>query len=229
MRQKLVLLHGALGAGIQLEPLAGLLSDQYDVKVYEFPGHGKKANETGEFSIENLASAFNTWLVQNYNGPVKVFGYSMGGYVGLYLAASHPGLFEKIVTLGTKFRWSVEDSAKETAKLDPVFLLEKAPAYCQYLERLHGIYWKEVLQKTAGLMQKLGQKPLLDPITLSHIQTPVDLLLGELDKMVTREETEQVCTQITAAGIQIIPGLVHPLERLDVQQLAIEIKRYLEQ
>lgn len=227
MRQKLVLLHGALGAGIQLEPLATLLSDQYEVSIYEFPGHGKKANDLEDFSIEDLAAAFHEWLIQHYSAPVKIFGYSMGGYVSLYLASSYPGLFEKTVTLGTKFRWSVEESAKETVKLDPAFLLEKAPAYCQYLESLHGTQWKEVLRKTAGLMKKLGEKPLLNARTLAQIQTPVQLLLGELDKMVTREETEQVCAQITGAGLQIVPGFVHPLERLDATQLFAELQKNL--
>lgn len=221
MQKKLVLLHGALGAGEQLQALAQNLADTYEVKVYEFSGHGKQADDVAPFTIEKLAVDFHHWLQQEYTQPVNVFGYSMGGYVSLSLATTYPQLFEKIVTLGTKFKWSKEESVKETAKLNPQFLLEKAPAYCDYLVQLHGTnHWKNVLKKTAGLMVELGEKPLLNEVTLSMIQTPVQLMLGELDKMVTREETEMVQHQLKHATFEIIPGFVHPLERLDAQQLA---------
>jgi len=225
MTKKLVLLHGALGAGEQLQALATSLAGNYEVNIYEFPGHGKRAAEPENFTIEKLAAGFHQWLQQNYTQPVNVFGYSMGGYVSLHLATVYPQLFAKIVTLGTKFRWSQEESAKETKKLDAGFLLEKAPAYCDYLKQLHGQNWKTVLEKTAGLMMALGKKPLLNEVTLSMMDTPVHLMLGELDKMVTREETEMVQQQIKQSTFEIIPGFVHPLERLDANQLAEVLKK----
>lgn len=219
MAHKLVLLHGALGAGEQLGTLAQSLSSTYEVQVYEFPGHGKRVNENIDFTIESLTSDFHGWLRQHHSGPVKVFGYSMGGYVCLHLAAAYPRLFENIVTLGTKFRWSVEESAKETKKLDAAFLQEKAPVYCDYLKQLHGEQWQAVLEKTATLMTALGKKPLLNEVTLSMVETPVHLLLGELDKMVTREETEEVQKHLKNSRFEIVPGFVHPLERLDTDAL----------
>lgn len=217
----LVLLYGALGAAKQLAPLQQLLSQQYEVSVYEFPGHGQRAAEQTDFSIEQLAAGFYEWLGKKYTQPVQVFGYSMGGYVCLYLAKDHPQLFSKILTLGTKFSWSIEVAAKETSKLNAAFLLEKAPAYCDYLQDLHGAdQWQNVLQKTAGLMQKLGEQPLLTADTLKQVQVPVHLLLGELDKMVTREETETVHQQIKGSRYEIVNGFVHPLERLDPSQLS---------
>ncbi|MBK9319804.1 MAG: alpha/beta fold hydrolase [Bacteroidetes bacterium] len=45
MRTKpsILLLHGALGAASQFDKLEGLLSSEFDVHRYDFPGHGGKA------------------------------------------------------------------------------------------------------------------------------------------------------------------------------------------
>lgn len=40
--QPLLLLHGAIGATDQLEPLAAELNSYYDVHMLNFPGHGEE-------------------------------------------------------------------------------------------------------------------------------------------------------------------------------------------
>lgn len=220
MGKKLVLLHGALGAGKQLDPLeAKLRSLGFDPVIYEFSGHGKRTDFTGSFSIESLSEELLAWIRSEQLQPANIFGYSMGGYVALWLSSQHPQLVRQLVTLGTKFSWSPEESQKETRKLDPDFLLEKAPAYCDYMEALHGNAWRQVLEKTATLMTALGKKPLLDESGLKNIHVPVHLLLGELDKMVTRQETENVQSLIKDSQYQLLNGFVHPLERIDQAEL----------
>ena len=43
----------------------------------------------------------------------------MGGYVALHLALHHPERVQRIVTLGTKFRWDPVTAEREAARLDP--------------------------------------------------------------------------------------------------------------
>ena len=41
-------------------------------------------------------------LQQNNMEQANIFGYSMGGYVGMYLAKHHPGKNNRLITLATK-------------------------------------------------------------------------------------------------------------------------------
>jgi len=88
--QHVLLLHGAIGAKDQLQPLAEKLKNDFTVHSLSFSGHGAETMP-GIFSIETFAQDVLNYLQKNDLKQVSVFGYSMGGYVALYLAKHHPG------------------------------------------------------------------------------------------------------------------------------------------
>ena len=217
--KNLVLIHGALGAAQQFDELTKVLSEQFNVFVYEFPGHGKRANRRTRFDLSLFSDDLEDWINVRFDNPVNVFGYSMGGYAALYLAKRNASLFNKIVTLGTKFSWTPAISKIESKKLNVDFLKQKAPAYCEYLQSLHGEYWINVLDNTGFLMNELGETPLLTLQNAGKIKTNVTLMLGELDKMVTKEETEAMHKAIPQSEFKILDGVVHSLEKIEVDDL----------
>ena len=219
----LVLLHGALGAAAQLNELKQQLEHKCTVFVYEFPGHGSRVGEKVKFDLSELCNDFHQWLNVNFTQQVDIFGYSMGGYASLYLAIHHSYLFRHIVTLGTKLDWNKESSVKEAAKLNPDTLLEKAPAYCEYLKSLHGDEWSNVLLKTSDLMLLLGEKPLLNTNNVASIRTKVTMMLGDSDKMVSREETLAIQQSISDSGFVSMVDTIHPIERIDTAKLAQQL------
>src|SRR5688572_11472647 len=111
MKDNLILLHGALGSQEQLVELKTLLSEEFNVLLLDFSGHGGMEFD-GPFSID-LFVADTIHLMDTHQLSVAhIFGYSMGGYVALKLAHDHPGRADKIITLGTKYSWSPESAAK---------------------------------------------------------------------------------------------------------------------
>src|ERR1051326_9543575 len=88
-RPALLLLHGAIGSKVQLEPLASLLGDKYSVHSMNFSGHGGEPLPE-QFSIAGFANDVLSYLEGNNLPRVNIFGYSMGGYVALYLARHYP-------------------------------------------------------------------------------------------------------------------------------------------
>ena len=52
--KNIVLLHGAIGAKDQLQPLADLLKNDFIVHVFNFSGHGGKPFAEEHFSIEAI-------------------------------------------------------------------------------------------------------------------------------------------------------------------------------
>ncbi|MBO9573200.1 MAG: alpha/beta fold hydrolase, partial [Chitinophagaceae bacterium] len=137
MKPHLLMLHGAIGASSQLQHIAGLLSPKYEIHLFDFPGHGGKGLNEENFSIELFANAVVSFLEEQKIKQVNIFGYSMGGYVALYLARHHPELINKIITLGTKFHWNKETAANEVKMLDPEKIAVKVPSFAKALETLH--------------------------------------------------------------------------------------------
>ena len=224
--QHLLLLHGAIGAKDQLQPLAEKLKDTFKVHTLSFSGHGGEAMpET--FSIEAFAADVLTYLQKNNIGKASLFGYSMGGYVALYLAKHHPAKVEKIFTLATKFLWTPEIAAKETKMLDAEKIAGKIPAFANALEQRHAPNdWKAVLQKTAAMMTELGHNNPLQLSDYEQIEQPVLIGIGDKDTMVTLEETIDVYRKLKNANFIVLPNTQHPIEKVDVERLAREVELF---
>ncbi|NVK27282.1 MAG: alpha/beta fold hydrolase [Flavobacteriia bacterium] len=225
----IVLLHGALGAGSQLQPIASVLHKHSDrtVLIYECPGHGGSPVPAEGFEMGALAADFGKWLSENNILGADVFGYSMGGYIALLTVRTHPERIRHILTLGTKFDWSVEGAEKETRYLNPDLLEEKVPKYAAHLKSLHGETWREVLRATAHLMTNLGANPLLNEHNLQFIQHPVVIARGSQDKMVSASESESVSLSLADARYEEIDGWEHPLEKLDSSEVSKLVMRIL--
>lgn len=222
--KKLILLHGALGDATLFQPLEEVLKKDFKCYSFSFSGHGKKAfNEEG-FGIEVFADELKAFINANKLKGADVFGYSMGGYVALYLASLKPDLMAKITTLGTKFNWTPESAEHEVEKLNPELIAEKVPAYAQSLADRHGKKeWKNVVWQTAGMMMELGDEPILTPGVLATISNKVNILLGEDDNMVSKEESEATAKALQYGAFKIIPNTPHPIERISPSQIAREL------
>jgi pimeloyl-ACP methyl ester carboxylesterase len=137
--------------------------------------------------------------------------------VALWLAQTHPHLVGKIVTLGTKFDWNPESAAREVKKMNPDTIQEKVPAFARMLETRHRPNnWKELLNKTALMMTKLGSQPLLTTGILSTINHPVSILLGDQDDMADRSFSEEVATILPQGRFQLLKNTPHPIEKADL-------------
>jgi pimeloyl-ACP methyl ester carboxylesterase len=149
----LLLLHGALGACSQFEPLSQLLSPHFIVHTFDFEGHGRAASRNRPFRIEHFAENIVEYLDEHRLPRTHIFGYSMGGYAALYLAHIHPDRVGNVATLATKFQWNSEVAEKESAALDPETLSKKLPKFAEALAQRHGNdRWKGVLMRTADMM-----------------------------------------------------------------------------
>lgn len=223
----LLLLHGAIGASAQLQPLAEALRGQYRVHMPDFPGHGAAA-ANGAFSIPGFAQHVLRYMDDSGIAQADIFGYSMGGYVGMYLARHHALRVESVVTLATKYHWDPATAEKECAMLDADKIAAKLPAFADVLATRHTAHgWQQVLADTQALLRGLGAENALQPEDYPAIQQPTLLLLGDRDKMVTIEETLTVYRSLHHAQLGILPATPHPIEQVDVGMLAGCISRFV--
>ena len=225
--KNIILLHGAIGAKDQLEPLAiELKQNGYTVYTLSFSGHGQTPFQT-HFGIEQFALELEQFIKENNLQQPTVFGYSMGGYVALYLAHQQPTLLGNIITLGTKFEWNPEISAKETKMLDSKTILEKVPKFAEALQKRHGKDWELLLQKTAEMMLSLGNKNALSLNDFTSIENKVLIGLADKDNMVTLEETTAVYKQLKNGAMYMLPNIKHPIETVNVGLLGRVIVGFL--
>lgn len=224
MSNPLLILHGAIGASDQLKKLQSAFPGSL---LFDFPGHGGKAFPAEAFSIRMFAESVLQWMDEKQIAKADFFGYSMGGYVALYLARHYPGRVGKIMTLGTKFAWDETTSAKEVKMLDPGKIAEKVPEFAAALEKRHApLDWKELLSRTASMMLALGKNPELNDADFAEIKTPVLLTVGDSDTMVGIEETLYVFRKIGGAQFAVHPGTPHPIEQVEVERLVEMGKRF---
>jgi pimeloyl-ACP methyl ester carboxylesterase len=118
MKPPLLLLHGALADARQFTAFEPLLQNHFDTDTISFSGHGGSAVEAAFtcdlFAAEVLRKVDSRWQ----GAPVHLFGYSMGGYVALYIARHFPSKVQSVFTVATKLNWAFEAAVGEINKLD---------------------------------------------------------------------------------------------------------------
>ncbi|MEL6624950.1 MAG: alpha/beta hydrolase [Bacteroidota bacterium] len=222
-----ILLHGALGTATLFHPLLDKWSTENQVLTLDFPGHGSLAGAHAPMTISSLSTYLIQWMDERSLFGVHIFGYSMGGYVALTSALQRPDLFDQIVTLGTKFEWSPAIAHQETRKLNPEKIQEKVPAFAEILANRHGeSNWQKVVNQTADLMTDLGRNPILTADTLSQIEIPVHIMLGDQDQMVTQEESQWVAQHLPQGDVYVLAETSHPLEKVDPSMLIATLERF---
>lgn len=226
--QHLLLLHGAIGAKDQLNKLAETLEKNHHVHLLNFAGHGGEQIPEESFSIDLFAQNILDYLQQQNIEQTNIFGYSMGGYVGMYIAKFYPEKINRLITLATKFYWDAVTAAKEIKMMDATTIEEKVPAFANELGQRHAPQnWKIVLQKSAEMLYELGKNNVLKDEHYKDISKPCLLMLGDRDKMVTLDETINVYKQLPNAQFCILPNTQHPIDRTDKNLLAYMINHFL--
>lgn len=226
-RPRVLLLHGALAAGVQFEALARALSASFDVHAPDLPGHGAQAGDPAPLGMTDMASAMVRYLDANAIDVAPVFGYSMGGYVGLLMARDFPDRVSRVMTLGTILRWDPSFAATQVAKLDPPVLEAKVPAFAAALRERHGEHWPAVVRRTAELMTALGESQPLTLDDLPGIGQPVRLAVGDKDDVVDIEQCQAARSRLRAGEMEVMPGTGHPFERVGTNRLVFSLLEFL--
>ncbi len=216
---RVVLLHGALASGSQLDGLAAHLTG-HDVVLPDLDGHGARPE-----APYDLAAFVATALAAAGDEPADLVGYSLGGYVALAVAIAHPERVRRVVTVATKLAWTPDVAAAESRRLDPDRLAERAPAFVADLAARHpGPGARAVLTHTAAFLTGLGSAP---PLDLTRVTCPVLVLVGADDALVTRAECEAAVAALPDGRLAVLPDTPHQYERMDPAALAARVVPFL--
>lgn len=224
--------HGALGSAAQMQPIADAFRTILNVHVVvlEFPGHGQSPLVGDqEFGIELFVDTLANAVRQSDCDTPFLFGYSMGGYVGVTLESRVPGTFGGLLTLGTKYDWNVASAEREAARLDPAVIAKKVPNFAATLAKRHAAAggWQLLLARTSTFLRESGRSPILTPERLAIVTSPVVIAVGSRDDVVSVHESEQTSTYLPNASFHILPDVPHPIERVPVESVVTLVRNLI--
>jgi len=140
--------------------------------------------------------------------------------------ANKPGTVKQIFTHATKYDLNPDSSKREAGFLNIELMKQKVPKYVEYLSVLHGDKWEQTVSETKTMMLRMGSNPELNEERLKRINIDCLISVGELDKMVSVDETQKLANGIANASLCIWKETEHPIEKVDVEMISKEINRF---
>lgn len=228
----LVLLHGFTGAAGSWSAHVGALAARHTIVAIDMLGHGASdaPADSGRYRIEHAAADILAVLDRLEMPGAAVLGYSMGGRVALFLAASAPARVSALIlesaSPGIADAGERTKRAAEDAALADAIVREGVPAFVDRWERLPLFATQARLPaeaRAAVRAQRLGhtaqglanslrglgqgaQPPLFE--RLPAVAAPALLIAGELDARYATLSRE-MSRRMPNARLVIVPAAGH--------------------
>lgn len=87
-----VVLHGGAGRWQYSQRLLDILAESWHMFAPDFRGHGRSGHVPGAYLLRDYVRDTAAFLAGVIREPAVVYGHSLGGEVGVMLAAQHPQL-----------------------------------------------------------------------------------------------------------------------------------------
>lgn len=224
----LVMGHGLLFSGWMFHPQVAALRDRYRCITVDWRGQGDTpAAPDGRADMEALTDDLVALLDHLGLGSVHYAGLSMGGFVGMRLAARHPERVRSLVLLDTSA--GPEDADKVTqyrllarvyrwfgigpvrSKVEPIMFgphllgsSRKDEVVGPWLQKLRSVDRPGMRSAILGVTDREPVEP-----ELSRITAPTLVIVGADDVATPVAEAEAIAARITGARLAVVPDAGH--------------------
>ncbi|MEO8002850.1 MAG: alpha/beta hydrolase [Arenimonas sp.] len=243
--ETLVFGHGLLMDSSMWDFITPHFIENYRVICFDFRGQGQSAKPGKGFEIDNLVKDIAALIQSISETPVHYVGLSMGGMVGMPLAARHPELLRSLVLLDTSAQ---AEPRRNKNKYAVMTLIVKVFGIKSLVPRTLPLMFGKSTMKDPALRdlvrhwkQKLLslKKDILGPIAgvtqrrdvtseLSKINCPTLIVVGEEDRTTPPICAKTIHVHIANSELQTILQCGHSsaLEKPE-QVLALMKEFYL--
>jgi pimeloyl-ACP methyl ester carboxylesterase len=223
----LVLLHGSFGNVEGWGSVLPALATNRQVIAVELQGHGHTADRDMPLTFERLAEDTAQLLKQLKIQDADIFGYSMGGTVGLGVAIRYPELVRKLAILG-----STAGNPKDTYEPESYKQYQSLPAdfappmLKEPYDRMapDPARWPILVQKVKNMGP--GFKGYSE-IQLKAIKAQVLVMIGDREG-VRPEHAVEMFRQIPNAQLAVFPGGDHFMLFLSPEKVLATLVPFLD-
>lgn len=99
--EAVVFAHGCLLDCRMFDVQVAALQGRYRCVAFDFRGQGRSEVTRGGYDMDSLTEDAACLIRSLGCAPCHFVGFSMGGFVGMRLAARHPGLLRSLAPVGT--------------------------------------------------------------------------------------------------------------------------------
>ena len=219
--------HGLLFSGRMFAAQVERLRDRYRCVTVDWRGQGKSPATADGYDMDTLTEDAVAVIEQLGLGAVHYVGLSMGGFVGMRLAARHPHLVRSLVLLDTSAGPEDPDkvssyrllakiygvlgmrpvrSRVEPLMFGPTFLADprSGPHIEAWLAELRATKRSGMKKAIYGVTDREPILPELDRIT-----TPTLVVVGADDAATPVAKAEVIAKAIDGARLEIVPDSGH--------------------
>ncbi|HKA87712.1 MAG TPA: alpha/beta fold hydrolase [Haliangiales bacterium] len=223
--ETIVFAHGLLWSGRMFAPQFEALRDRYRCVTLDFRGQGKSEVAASGYDMDTLAADAKV-LIEDIGPPVHFVGLSMGGFVGMRLAARHPALLRTLTLLATAGDAEPKAGIPKYRAMAFISRIWMRPLLGSVMKIMFGDAFladasrrdrrRELEQVLLGL-DKVGMTRALEGVItraavedeLPRISIPTLVLAGEDDHAVVPERQRRTAGRIPGAELRMIPRAGH--------------------
>ncbi len=208
--QPIVLLHGGLGSRADFEPLARHLVSDYRLIAIDSRGHGRSALGDATLTYRQLADDIAVVLDQLELNEAGIIGHSDGGIVAMRLAASNLAQPRFVVAVGAHWQLPDDDPTREIYR--GVTAQEWREMFGQKIKRYEGENpdpdFERLFEATKAMWLGKGNDAYPND-TVRTIATPLLVVNGDDDILVSREHAFELAEQVEGARLLNLPFASH--------------------
>ena len=224
--ETLVFGHGLLMDTSMWDAVVPQFTNQYRVICFDFRGQGKTGDPGHGYDIDNLVKDTVAFIQAISTKPVHYVGLSMGGMVGLPLAARHPDLLRSLVLLDTSAQaepwWNKIKYAIMTLIVNIFGVKPLVPAMLPLMfgkSTLNNPAKREMISCWKQKLLAL-KKTIVGPVSgvtkrrdvtkeLDKISSPTLMIVGDEDQTTPLSCAQNIAAHIANAELKIIPQCGH--------------------
>lgn len=223
----IVFSHGLIMSGEMFAAQIKRLSKRYRCIAYDHRGQGGSEVSEDGYDMDTLTDDAVGLISQLGATPCHFVGLSMGGFVGMRLAARHPELVKSLTLLETSADTEPEENVPKYRRLNFVarwlglglvvgkvmpilfgktFMADPARAADREIWRKHivGNHRIGITRAVKGVIERNGVMDELGKITC-----PTLVAVGDEDTATVPVKSERIVAAINGADLKVIPQAGH--------------------
>ena len=225
--QTIVFSHGLLWSCRMFDNQVAALKEKYRCIAFDFCGQGQSEVTDGGYDMETLYKDAAALIEALGCAPCHFLGLSMGGFIGLRLAARRPELIKSLLLLETSADPEPSENVSRYKQLTfvarwfglglvvdrvmPVMFGQKFlndPARAgerqEWRKRMSSNHRLGITRATTGVISRQGVFDEID-----KIRVPALIIVGDQDVAVPLPNSQRLHERISGSQLVIIPGAGH--------------------